>query len=905
MPIPDSVKELVERFRRNRESYQSARYNETQLRREFVDPLFEAMGWDVNNRKGYAEAYKDVVHEDSIRIAGAPRSPDYSFRIGGLRKFFVETKKPSVNLRTDPGPAFQLRRYAWSAKLPISVLTDFEEFVVYDTRRRPSATARPSEGRILYFTFEEYEREWDRLVGLLSPEAIRRGELDRFAQGATKRRGVEAVDDAFLLEIEEWREMLAKNFALRNDWLTVEALNFVVQMTVDRIVFLRIAEDRALEDYGQLQSAAIGDHVYSRLLKLFEKADERYNSGLFHFARERGRPGDADTISTRLEVDDKPLREIINRLYYPASPYEFSVLPADILGQVYERFLGKVIRLTAGHRAVIDLKPEVRKQGGVFYTPTYVVSDLVSRTIGPLLAGRKPAPATRERESANLKVLDPACGSGSFLLGAYQYLLDWHFEWYVNDGKKKWTDRNRLARLSETEWRLTTDERKRILLDCLFGVDVDAQAVEVTKLSLLLKVLEGETQQNVQRNLDVLQARALPDLDGNIRQGNSLIESDFITGHLLRGAALDTNQTHAFNWREEFRDVFERKNGGFDVVLGNPPYVLLQELDQPEVAEYLAATFQTARYKIDTYHLFLERGVSLLRDDGKLGYITPSSYLRNKHAEALREFLLSHGSIDALRAFYYPVFKASVDCCEIVITRTDRPDPLHEVAIIRSSKPTDTAVTSRVAQSTWMNHSEHQFGIADSSDDAILRKIEHRAVRLGEFATAYFGIQTNDRTKYVAESQRNGRFKPVIDGVHIGRYRLSKPEEFVDYRPEAIKSGGSPLVYARPRIGVRQIGEVPVATLLPPGLLTLNTIYNIYLTKEVPYDLRFVLGILLSAPLRWYWRRTNYDEKRTFPKIKKAALLSIPIPMIDFSNPGESRLHDAVVKLVDEMLLST
>ena len=137
MTAPDTIKRLVEQFDRNRDAYRSGQYNETQVRREFIDPMWTALGWDVDNTQGYAEPYKDVVHEDAIKIGGVTKAPDYCFRIGGVRKFFLEAKKPSVAISGDIGPAFQLRRYAWSAKLPLSVLTDFEELAVYDCRVKP------------------------------------------------------------------------------------------------------------------------------------------------------------------------------------------------------------------------------------------------------------------------------------------------------------------------------------------------------------------------------------------------------------------------------------------------------------------------------------------------------------------------------------------------------------------------------------------------------------------------------------------------------------------------------------------------------------------------------------------------------------------------------------------------
>jgi hypothetical protein len=342
-----------------------------------------------------------------------------------------------------------------------------------------------------------------------------KGGFDKFTNSAAKKKGTAEVDDAFLAEIEGWREALAKNLALRNKPRVENErdLNFAVQMTIDRIVFLRICEDRGFESENQLQDLLKRENIYHELVKLFERADRRYNSGLFHFKEEKGR-GHADTITPHLEVDDKVLKDILKDLYYPA-PYVFSQIPADILGQIYEQFLGKVIRLTAGHQAKVEEKPEVRKAGGVFYTPTFIVDYIVINTLGKLLLGLTP------KEAARLKILDPACGSGTFLLGAFQYLLDWHLRWYKEHDPEKWAKgKDAVIYQSKDGWKLTTAKKKEILLNNIFGVDIDAQAVEVTKLSLLLKVIEDPGQ------LTMLDERILPDLGKNIQCGNSLIGPD-------------------------------------------------------------------------------------------------------------------------------------------------------------------------------------------------------------------------------------------------------------------------------------------------------------------------------------------------------------------------------------------
>jgi len=370
MPVPEEVRKLIERFDEQREAYHAGRYNEAQLRQEFLEPFFEALGWDVRNKQGYAEAYKEVIHEDAIRVGSGTKAPDYCFRIGGTRKFFVEAKKPAVKVKEDISAAYQLRRYAWSAKLPLSILSDFEEFAVYDCRIRPDRADKAAIARTMYLTYTDYLQRWDEIAAIFSREAILKGSFDRYAESTKAKKGTAEVDDAFLQEIESWREALAHNLALRNPGLTTRQLNFAVQHTIDRLIFLRICEDRGVEVYGRLMALQNADQVYARLCQLFREADDRYNSGLFHFRPEKGRTEAADELSLNLILDDKLLKEIIQSLYYPDSPYEFSVLPADILGQVYEQFLGKVIRLTPGHRAMVEDKPEVRKAGGVYYTPT-------------------------------------------------------------------------------------------------------------------------------------------------------------------------------------------------------------------------------------------------------------------------------------------------------------------------------------------------------------------------------------------------------------------------------------------------------------------------------------------------------------------------------------------------------
>jgi len=749
MAAPDAVLELVERFERNRAQYLNPAYNETQVRREFLDPFFTALGWDVDNTSGHAQQYKDVVHEDAIKVGLDSRAPDYSFRIGGQRKFFVEAKKPAVNLKDDPAPAYQLRRYAWSAKLPLSVLTDFQELAVYDCRVRPAAADKPSAARTLYVPCEQYDERWDEIAGVFSKESILQGSFDRYAESTKAKKGTAEVDKAFLGEIEGWRDALARGIALRNPALSQRELNYAVQATIDRIIFLRICEDRGIEPYGRLQGLCNGGGTYGRLKALFYEADQRYNSGLFHFEDERGRAGYADRLTLGLAIDDMPLKDILKRLYYPDSPYEFSVLPADILGQVYEQFLGKVIRLTAGHRAVVEDKPEVKKAGGVYYTPTYIVDYIVKNTVGRLLEGKTP------KQAADLRILDPACGSGSFLIGAYQYLLDWHRDWYVADAQGSVKKHAKaLYQGRGGEWRLTTAEKKRILQSCIYGVDIDAQAVETTKLSLLLKVLEGETSESISSQLSFLRERALPDLSANIKCGNSLIGPDFYDDQQLGLAGLDEEERYrinVFDWEAEFPEILGKaaaaERRGFDAVIGNPPYIRINRLVDcyPREVRFIQSAYDSAVFgKVDIYVAFLERGLALLGQQGHMGFIVPNKFVQSDYGRGIRRILANCGALAGIVDFgYAQVFAGATSYTCLVFLSHAEKTTFGAAVNERAQRPSDFLRSAAMEELPQRRLGSAPWSLRGQKQTAILKMIEQRGRPLADLAEiAITGVKT-------------------------------------------------------------------------------------------------------------------------------------------------------------------
>lgn len=679
------VAELTERFTEQHASYKKSDYNETLTRRDFIDPFFKALGWDVDNSQGYAEAYREVIHEDKLKIGAATKAPDYSFRLpGGKRLFFVEAKKPSVLVKDELLPAYQVRRYGWSAKLPVSLITDFEEFAVYDCTKKPNPGDKASTGRIKYITYKDYLAEFDFIWDTFSKRSVLKGSFDKFVAADTNKKGTATVDKEFLHSLDQWRMLLASNIALRNQHLAEEELNYVVQQTIDRIIFLRIAEDRKVEDYGELRQLVKGvqpeGSFYRGLYGKFTEADSKYNSGLFDFKK--------DTISSNISIDNKVIKTIINELYYPVCPYEFSVLGVEILGSAYEQFLGKQIKLDARHRAVIEEKPEVRKAGGVYYTPQYIVDYIVENTVGkkaPLCPPEGERWVTPE-EVAQLRIVDPACGSGSFLLGAYDYLLKWHREYYKPGftrlseiaSSNEYTTKQRNEAIKERnklpltpDGALNTSLKKQILLNNIYGVDLDTQAVEVTKLSLLLKCMEGETASSINAEMRFGE-RVLPTLDNNIKSGNSLIDLDFYD---MAGSDEEAKKVRPFSWEQAFPKVF--KQGGFDVVVGNPPYVRIQTIIEtsPSQAEYFGIKYSSAgKGNYDLYVTFIEKSIKLLNKSGVAGLILPHKFFTAEYGVAVKNLLKEKEAIDSIVHFgHQQIFEgATTYTCILSLTAKPR-----------------------------------------------------------------------------------------------------------------------------------------------------------------------------------------------------------------------------------------
>ena len=635
----ERIWELVDNFRQNETDYLSAAYNETQARTEFISPLLEALGWDVGNDTRQPLGLREVIQEATVEVGEekVSKKPDYELRLARQRKLFVEAKKPSVRIEHDRPAAFQVRRYGYSGSLPISVLTNFHQLAVYDCQPAPYYNDEAHVARLSLLKYDEFLDNFDELWATLSRDSVYSGEFDRkFAVGVT-RHGAEQFDDFFFRQVRAWRERLARDIHTNCRDLTSDELTYAVQLFLCRIVFLRICEDRDIEKYETLLNL---DHnaTYDALMVELKRADEFFDSGLFRLV---------DDKPLAIRISDDTIQGIIAELYYPKSPYTFSVVETEVLGRIYEQFLGEVIDISEGTINIVS-KPEVRESGGVVPTPQYMVDAIVRRTLGPCLTGKAPT------DLAGFTVADICCGSGTFLLSAYDMLLEHHLSWFVEEHSAGRTGLPVYQAMGH-QWRLTFEEKRRILLEHIRGVDIDPNAVEVTQFSLLLKLIEDETIDLLRNYVQGSRNPALPALEEVVRPGNSLVSyTEWAAARGNMDAEL-VPAVNPFSWTDEFPDEMRRQ--GFDVILGNPPYVRIQNMARyspDEVAFYRnpGSPYSTGHQdNFDKYELFLERAFSLTRPSGRLGFIVPHKFMTIRSGEALRSLLARDRSLEEIVHF--------------------------------------------------------------------------------------------------------------------------------------------------------------------------------------------------------------------------------------------------------------
>jgi len=945
------LKELVEKFKVNAGEYLSISFAEAQVRHQFIDPLFAALGWDLGDKAGLGPARCEVLTDKG----GTPGKPDYSFRLHGKTRFFVEAKAPHVKLGAQH--VFQAKRQAWNhATASIAVLTDFEEFRVYDASLKPDEK-HPGLGLLFAYRYEEYLT--DAAVSdfwKLSREEVAAGLLGRLLrQDPASRRARVPVDKAFLADLTGWRETLAKNAYKNDPELSLAALNEAVQVLLDRLIFTRIAEDRRIIEADTLKnlvgrwSEGRRRSLRAMLDSLFTAVNEDLNGEVF-------KPNAALDAA---RFDDALAADIVRALC--GGPYDFAIIGVELLGSIYERYLGKTIHVTA-KRAVVEEKPEVRKAGGVYYTPRDIVGYIVEQTVGKMIEGKTPA------QIAKLRILDPACGSGSFLLAAYQKLIDYHVAYYAEHPKEARLGEMFPALMDEGgQKRLSILEKGRILANNIFGVDIDPQAIEVTMMSLYIKALEGET------TLPRKQA-LLPSLKNNIKRGNSLIGMDYFNGRLPPDED-EMRRVGPFDWGEQFPQAFDGKDGkGFDCVIGNPPYIRIQTMKEwapVEVELYKKRYAAAGKGNYDIYVVFVERGLNLLNKGGRLGFILPHKFFNAQYGEALRTLIAKGRHLAHVVHFgAQQVFAGSTTyTCLLFLEKAGsgecrfvKVDDLG--AWIEAKQATEGLIPSENITSAEWN-----FSVGNGSE--LRRKLGRMRVKLGDAADVFVGLQTSADDVFilglVKETPRTLRLNskainaewtfekdllfPLVSGTDVNRYQALPERQYILF-PYVVKSGSAELLSwaeisqgypktaaylleTKKRLEEREKGKFKgrewyrfgrsqnigiqgqIKLCVPRLVDRLYAAYDVegnHFLDNVDVGgvtlkpacqqqgLPYLLGLLNSKLLRWYFPHVSAPFRGGWLSANRQFLSQLPVRPINFSSRTEVKCHGQVVKLVERTL---
>jgi hypothetical protein len=933
----EQLQRLVDRYKGDLALHRSPAYNETQLRTDFLDQLFIILGWDITNSNGKPTNEREVLVEEGLKAKAGEnaKKPDYTFRLFSERKFFVEAKKPSVHIESDPEPAKQVRRYGFTAKLKVSVLSNFEYTAIYDCSNQVAEADTVTNSRIKLYHYTELVDNIEEILHLVGRESVYTGRFDDEWSGIEDKISRYSVDDLFLEQINQWRLILADEFLKIKPKLNEEELNDLTQNYINSIVFLRVCEDRDLEEYETLYHYA-ANRDFQSLTKQLKQSDKKYNSGLFSLSH-------SDEL---ISNEESSIWAIIEQLYFPQSTYSFSVFSSDILGNIYEVFLSERIKVNS--EGEVEIQPKDNHiDRDVVTTPNHIVKEIVRNTIVEYCKGKT------DEQILSSKFADIACGSGTFLLEVFQTIQDVLTDYYIDHDKSK------LQQLTPHSYKLKFEAKKEILTRCIYGVDKDFNAVNACSFGLLLKLLEGESKDTIGTKKPIL-----PRTDNNILFGNSLID---LSDNVKQSDLLKVNPFNV--------------NHSFDVIVGNPPYMATEHMQQITPAELTIykKKFKSAHKQFDKYFLFVERSMQLLKEGGQLGYILPSKFTKVGAGQKLRKLLADNKYLYKLISFgSNQVFRDKTTYTCLLFLTKSKHDKFSFYEVKDYKKWLNREDRSLLSSTYEVDTLDSDTWILEKETNDILKKMYSKSNTLEEVLgkkAIENGIQTSATAHYIHKEIKteNGYiffeyegkqyqvekeltrpyFETVRNGEdHFYTYKDVDPNAFVIYPYKKVGERVlfieyDELLHNFPRMldflqvvknhlnnGKRSIKPDPktpnewyrygraqalencdVAQKIIVGVLSNGFKYSIdnhrtfvssggtagYSIINVPdtcqYSIYYIQAVLTSRYLEWF--ASVYGEVFRGGFIARGTKIQkrMPIPTIDFTKPTEVKKHKAVADL--------
>ena len=806
------IENLSNRFAQHRNQYEHSSFNETDLRNEFLNKIFKSLGWDIENEAGVSPQHKEVWME---RGDCNGKRPDYNFRLEGKTRFYLEAKAPHININT-PESIHQAKSYSWSTTesiVPFSVLSNFKEILVYDTTLVPDFEY-PERGLIFKFNLEDFKTKKvvDKLWLLSREEMLKETLLKELAKDRSRDVFRERPDQRLLKLLNELRLKLATSLYNMNKKMDLEDIQDTVGTLINRLLFVRVMEDRGtidrrgfkdlVDDWAE-QTDMRGPLLIKKIREEFNYINENFNGKLFH----------GDPLE-HVKIEANVMADVIKSLYGRKCPFSFNRLDVNTLGHIYEQFLSHEIAKD-GKRIILDEKEITRKSGGVFYTPKEVVEFMCKDALGPIIQ--------KTRKLEDIKVLDPSCGSGTFLLTAYKMLLD-----------------ECSLRLNVHREELPFTEKRKILLNCIYGIDIDGEASKVAILSLCLLALENE--EHISKG-----KRLLPNLHENLIKSDSLIHK-----------IIDNKKPVKI---EQFPP-----RGKHFVILGNPPYLnVKRDYFSSEYKLALENLYKTAVGQWDTYSLFLERCAQW--DPDVFSLIVPKPVLTNESQKITREIL--HTKISS-----------------VTDTGAVFADAAVEAVVLQCSKE----AVSYIETFKWENEIKSSIGLIDRKNlhpgdivnlysnpktSKLFNTLDLSNQKLTDHLSAEIerGIEKGKN----ALEERSGRNRiKCFTGTEVNSVLSKQPTKFiaVDWSQKSVYKRKD--IFQGPKVLVRRVTNDLIASVDYSDFVCLNTLYILKPTNNLDVE---TLACYINSSVMKFWFKYKYvNDDALFPYIRKNQLEDIPLP---------------------------